>query len=563
MLLSRSRQPPPCGTRPFCIIGASERDDRVVAFRRALAEFGVDRVTVVPYWKLCKEGTASLASLPEHTIVRIESPGRGFDTYKLFLEAGYAAASRELSAVIGVQTVRALVDDKGLILYPRQWYLGFQAVLSGIGNVLRSRRDILPLLPPDDIMCMFDKLLCHGLLLRNGVKVPRGIGAVRDFDELLTEMAATALTRVFIKLRHGSSASGTIAYQVSGHRHLAISTAQMAIGSNGLRLYNTRRMVRYQKVDEIRCLVNELCRHGVHVEAWFPKAGIEGMTCDCRILMIGGEPEHVVVRTGPGPMTNLHLGCKRNDSALLRARTGEVSWSSAMETCRKVARLFPRSYYMGIDLAFSPSCRSHAVLEVNAFGDLLIGIRSRGMTTHEAELHRLRPALTCQFRAVFIDLDGTLLAKPDIGTDKDPVAMRRHQFEAVGRINPDPDLISLLSDICESHTLVLVSNGSPAVQRAKLCAAGIEQFFQEVIVSGAIGCRKPRAGIFREALKRVGGSPGEVLFVGDDPYLDIEGARNAGLATCWISEGASYPPELRPPDFVLSSVHGLRGVVCL
>ncbi len=50
---------------------------------------------------------------------------------------------------------------------------------------------------------------------------------------------------------------------------------------------------------------------------------------------------------------------------------------------------FPTSHYAGVDLLFTPSYRHHAVLEINAFGDLLPGILCDGLDTYEAELSAL------------------------------------------------------------------------------------------------------------------------------------------------------------------------------
>ena len=55
----------------------------------------------------------------------------------------------------------------------------------------------------------------------------------------------------------------------------------------------------------------------------------------------------------------------------------------------RVAELFPRSLYFGIDLMFTPSFRHHAVLEVNAYGDLLPGVLDGGDNTYEAEIRAL------------------------------------------------------------------------------------------------------------------------------------------------------------------------------
>ena len=58
-------------------------------------------------------------------------------------------------------------------------------------------------------------------------------------------------------------------------------------------------------------------------------------------------------------------------------------------------------------------------------------------------------------------------------------------------------------------------------------------------------------------------SPGDVLFVGDNPVTDIDGARAFGMRTAWVSRGKQFPAELQPPDHVVERVLDLAGVLGL
>jgi hypothetical protein len=124
----------------------------------------------------------------------------------------------------------------------------------------------------------------------------------------------------------------------------------------------------------------------LHVERWFPKAALGGRVLDLRVVVIAGEPRHVVVRTSRSPMTNLHLGNARGDVAAVRAAAGEGAWAAAMRTCVRVARCFPRTLQVGVDLMFRVGWRDHAVAEVNAFGDLLPGVLADGLDTYGAQV---------------------------------------------------------------------------------------------------------------------------------------------------------------------------------
>src|SRR4029077_16576443 len=98
---------------------------------------------------------------------------------------------------------------------------------------------------------------------------------------------------------------------------------------------NSRRIRRYEQAGEIAELIDALCRERVHVEQWVPKAALEGMAFDLRVVVIAGRAEHVVPRLGRGPMTNLHLKNRRGDVAALRAKMESPDWEAALHTCRR------------------------------------------------------------------------------------------------------------------------------------------------------------------------------------------------------------------------------------
>jgi putative hydrolase of the HAD superfamily len=45
------------------------------------------------------------------------------------------------------------------------------------------------------------------------------------------------------------------------------------------------------------------------------------------------------------------------------------------------------------------------------------------------------------------------------------------------------------------------------------------------------------------------------VYVGDDPHLDVEGARSAGMQAIWIDrEGAEWPEQIAPPAYTVRSL---------
>jgi hypothetical protein len=323
--------------------------------------------------------------------VRIESPGQDFEVERALLALGADAVDDE--ACLSHQAVGRLTFERGRILYPRQWYLGYCEALQLIARQLGECPPHYQMNSPDEIALMFDKSRCHELLEHTGVPVPHALGFIKSFAELLERIRQENCHRVFLKLAHGSSASGVVAYRTDGRRHQAVTTVEMVRQNGELILYNSRRIRIYQTLGEIGELIDALCRHRVHVEQWLPKAGFANHTFDLRVVVIAGRACQAVVRMSHSPMTNLHLLNQRGDLTAFRAKIGEERWNEAMRQCERAMNCFPKSLYAGIDLLLAPGHRRHAVLEINAFGDLLPGVSWNGEETYTTEIlaiHRER-----------------------------------------------------------------------------------------------------------------------------------------------------------------------------
>ena len=92
----------------------------------------------------------------------------------------------------------------------------------------------------------------------------------------------------------------------------------------------------------------------------------------------------------------------------------------------------------------------------------------------------------------------------------------------------------------------IITNGNERVQLAKLDATGLADLFDTVVVSEAVGLRKPDPAIFRLAAANLGIATDAALFVGDNPEVDIVGAAGAGMQTAWFRNGLSWPEGLLP-----------------
>jgi hypothetical protein len=369
----------------------NRHDRRTGHWRQAFAEAGLPQPGLIDYREVLA-GDHALARIREGDLVRLESPGEDLALERALLSHGYTPACAEGHAAITPERLAAAPLEPGLLLSPRQWYLGFARLLTGIERNLTAR-GVRWLTPPQDVLLLFDKGRCQRRLAAAGVPVPELLGEPQGFEDLCRLAREQGVTRLFLKPAHGSSASGVVALRLNGDRWHATTTAHLVQSGGGARLYNSLRLCRYRNQGEIAILVDLLCAERAHAERWLPKAAVEGREFDLRILLLKGRAAQVVMRTSRGPFTNLHLGNARGDLAELRARMGPRRWRQAMETAESVARVFPNSLQLGVDLALAPGFRAPVVLEVNAFGDLLPGVLWRGQDSYRSQVERLHDDL--------------------------------------------------------------------------------------------------------------------------------------------------------------------------
>lgn len=90
--------------------------------------------------------------------------------------------------------------------------------------------------------------------------------------------------------------------------------------------------------------------------------------------------------------------------------------------------------------------------------------------------------------------------------------------------------------------LGLVSNaGDDANVQRLIDQAGLRAYFDPIVVSAAVGLRKPNPRIFAPVLDRWALPAGEAVMVGDTLGADILGAQLAGLRHIWLTAHADHP----------------------
>lgn len=123
----------------------------------------------------------------------------------------------------------------------------------------------------------------------------------------------------------------------------------------------------------------------------------------------------------------------------------------------------------------------------------------------------------------------------------------------------------LLERLRRRHRLAVVSNFDyTPTARFVLEREGVVDLFDTIVVSDAVGWRKPAPVIFERALAQLGVTPAEGLFVGDRVDLDVAGAQAVGMPAVWINRGAEGLPEgARPPEFEIRDLGELAAILRL
>jgi FMN hydrolase / 5-amino-6-(5-phospho-D-ribitylamino)uracil phosphatase len=110
------------------------------------------------------------------------------------------------------------------------------------------------------------------------------------------------------------------------------------------------------------------------------------------------------------------------------------------------------------------------------------------------------------------------------------------------------DVAPALERLRRRYALASLSNGN-----ADLARIGLGTAFSVSLNACQIGAAKPQRRCFERLAQELLLPAGAIAYVGDDPRLDIEAARAAGLRTVWMNRRAhTWPQELKPADLTVN-----------
>lgn len=351
---------------------ATDGSKRVRLMQAARAQLRLPPAQVLEWREWLRQPSLLDAALAQPCVFKIEPPGDDPAAHRHLLHDGCRLLNRP--------PVR--YPEHGELLAMETWFAGFQAAMERLASQLSILSQTRLVNAPAEIVTMTDKLACQQHLAAYGVPIPTLLGPVHGYAHLQALLLEHGLDRVYLKPRYGSSASGVVAYRQNkaGRQQATSSTSLQQVGAES-RLFNLKRISRYDCASEIATLIDALARQQLYAEAWLPKPRTGDSHYDLRVVTIGGQPAHRVARIGAQMMTNLHLDNQRGDAASL---LNPADMAALESTASLAASAFPLCRVAGLDLVVRHG-QAH-VLEANAFGDLLPGLLWQGDDTYTAQL---------------------------------------------------------------------------------------------------------------------------------------------------------------------------------
>jgi HAD superfamily hydrolase (TIGR01509 family) len=123
-------------------------------------------------------------------------------------------------------------------------------------------------------------------------------------------------------------------------------------------------------------------------------------------------------------------------------------------------------------------------------------------------------------------------------------------------VRPEPGAAEMLAALkARGLELGILSNGWTELQHRKAELIG---FPGPVLASEEIGAWKPDVRAFQIALQRFSMKVPTTIYVGDNPTIDVAGAKSAGLRAVWADlEDVPYPAGIPAPDATITALEQL------
>jgi len=370
----------------FWVVIGNPENRRIKAFSQSLAQWQQSKILVLSYLDLIAQNnieaylSSQLDRIVGNIVVRFESPGEN------------RSLERSIINLSGIQEKNSDDYSHGQIVNNSHWFQGYTSLLNKIGDALKviekkRGKKIQFMNPMDDILTLFDKQTTNQRLTKANINTPKILPSSCEFTALIENMQVKRCSKVFIKLRYGSSASGVAAFQCSPKRRRYCLTTSVEIEKvKGVsRYFNSLKIRKYTSEPKVVEIINFLLAQDAIVECWIPKATHNNKRFDLRVVTVESEPRFVLVRQSQSTITNLHLGNQRASLDDINLTASQKMRLNKQVT--RAANTFCNVTTIGWDVLLTEKNKTPYIIEGNAFGDLLPNLKNDLGSTYDNQIH--------------------------------------------------------------------------------------------------------------------------------------------------------------------------------
>ena len=118
-------------------------------------------------------------------------------------------------------------------------------------------------------------------------------------------------------------------------------------------------------------------------------------------------------------------------------------------------------------------------------------------------------------------------------------------LEARNNIEFFEGAMEVLNTLSRQYSLGALSNGNADITRL-----GLSHIFSFAYSAEQVGAPKPEPDLFHHAFRHSQIEPAEMIYVGDDPKLDVDAANSLGIKTIWIDHGTKPKGDTEPSAII-------------
>ena len=132
----------------------------------------------------------------------------------------------------------------------------------------------------------------------------------------------------------------------------------------------------------------------------------------------------------------------------------------------------------------------------------------------------------------------------EYGLKADPAAFNAAYFRELGaQRNFMPHCEQALRQLHAQYKIFIVTNGNTDIQKRRIAASGMSQYFDRVFISEQMGCKKPDRLFYDKVFAEIGEEYRACsIMIGDSLSSDMQGGRNAGIPTCLYGRAEPIAP---------------------